>query len=317
MRLPQAPEPAFFDETFRPDHAAWRAAVVEVCAGHGIECDVVSAFTDGSNLVAAVDDRCIVKIFPPFHRHQWESERRALAHLRGELLPLKVPVLIAEGTRDDGWPYVIMGKLPGVALATCWNEIDPQDRARLIEQIGSTMAAVHRLPLGELASLPPEWGSFLRNQKANCWKRHAALGVPEWFEKGLEGLVREWAPESEAEGRVLLTGEYTPFNLLVQRGATGWQLTGMIDFGDAMVGPREYDFLGPSMFSCRGEPLLVAALSRGYFGEAQPMNRQTRMRFMALAALHRYANFNVQLGIPNWRERASSFEALSELVWPY
>jgi hypothetical protein len=64
VRLPQAPEPAFFDQIFRLDHAAWRAAIVEVCAAHRIECDTVSTFADGSNLVADVDNRWIVKIFP-------------------------------------------------------------------------------------------------------------------------------------------------------------------------------------------------------------------------------------------------------------
>jgi len=90
----------------------------------------------------------------------------------------------------------------------------------------------------------------------------------------------------------------------------------MIDFGDAMVGPRDYDFLGPSMFSCGGDPSLVGALFRGYFQEDRPIGLQTRMRLMALAALHRYANFDVQLCIPNWRERADSFEALAGLIWP-
>lgn len=116
--------------------------------------------------------------------------------------------------------------------------------------------------------------------------------------------------------RVLLTGEYTPFNLLVERDAGGWRLSGMIDFGDAMIGPRDYDFLGPSMFSCGGDPLLIAALFRGYFGKEQPMAHETRMRLMALAVLHRYAHFEVQLRIPHWRERADSFKALAELVWP-
>ena len=316
MRLPQASDPAVFHQALRPDHAAWRAAIVEVCVAHGIECDVVSAFAEGSNLVAAVNDRWIVKVFPPFHDHQWDSERRVLAHLRGEKLPLKVPMLIGQGTRDDGWPYEIMEKLPGVVLETCWNGFGTQDRVRVIEQIGSTMAAVHRLPLGELATLPPEWSSFLRNQKVSCRKKHTELGVPQWFEKGVDDLVRAWAPKHEAGDRVLLTGEYTPVNLLVQRDATGWQLTGMIDFGDAMVGPRDYDFLGPSMFSCHGDPPLITALFRGYVGEEHPMGPQARMRLMALAVLHRYANFDVQLRIPNWRERADSFEALAELVWP-
>ena len=316
MKLPQACEPTFFDRTFRLDHAAWRPAVVEVCGPHGIECDVVAAFADGSNLVAAIGDRWIVKIFPPFHEHQWESERRVLAHLRGASLPLKVPQLVAQGRRDDGWPYVIMERLPGLALESCWDALDARDRVRVLEQIGSTMAAVHRLPLGELVSLPPEWGSFLRKQRMSCRNRHSELAVPRWFEQGVDELVRAWAPEHEAEDRVLLTGEYTPFNLLVERDATGWQLTGMIDLGDAMVGPRDYDFLGPSMFSCCGDPLLTSALFRGYFGKASPLGHETRMRLMALAALHRYSNFDVQLRIPNWQQRCDSFEALAKLVWP-
>lgn len=316
MRLPQELDPAFFDQVFRRDHAAWRAAIVEVCAAHGVKSEAVSAFADGSNLVAAVDDRWVVKIFPTFHRHQWESERRVLAHLLNKTLPLKVPSLGAEGTREDGWTYVIMEKLPGAPLSTRWDGIDGQSRIRLLEQIGSTMAAVHALPIGELRSLPPEWSAFLDKQKATCRERHSSLGVPAWFEQGLDDLVRDWAPENEPEDRVLLTGEYTPFNVLVQDDPRGWNLSGMIDFGDAMIGPRDYDFLGPSMFSCRGEPALVAALFRGYFGDAPAITYPKRMRFMALAALHRYAHFDVQLCIPRWRERVASFEALAELTWP-
>jgi hygromycin-B 7''-O-kinase len=316
MRLPQDSDPVFFDQVFRLDLPAWRVAVVEVCAAHDLECASVAAYADGSNLVAAVDNRWIVKIFPPFHRHQWESEHRVLAHLQGEKLPLHVPLLIAVGTRSDGWFYVITDKLPGVTLETCWDQLGAQERARVLEQIGSTMATIHRLPLGELSTLPPEWSSFLSEQKLHCRKRHLTRGAPPWFEQGLEDLLRKWATQDEAEDRVLLTGEYTPFNLLAQRDATGWQLTGMIDFGDAMVGPADYDLLGPAMFSCRGDARLIAALLRGYFGESRAMTEPRRMRLMALAVLHRYANFDVQLCIPGWRERTDSFESLAELVWP-
>lgn len=316
MPLPELSDPVFFDRVFRPDHGAWRTAVVEVCTANELECASVSAFADGSNLVASVDARWIVKIFPAFHRHQWESEHRVLTRLRGERLPLQVPLLFAAGTGSDGWHYVIADRLPGTTLETCWEELGAEERARALEQIGSTMAAIHRLPLGGLSTLPPEWSSFLSNQKLNCRERHVARGVPPWFERSLEHVLREWAPEDEAEDRVLLTGEYTPFNLLAQRDATGWQLTGMIDFGDAMVGPRDYDFLGPAMYSCQGDPSLIAALLRGYFGENRAMTESLRRRLMALAVLHRYADFDVQLCIPGWRERADSFDALAKLVWP-
>jgi hygromycin-B 7''-O-kinase len=266
--------------------------------------------------VAAVDDRWVVKIFPPFHAHQWDSERRVLAHLDGKALPVRVPGLVAEGTRSDGWSYVIIEKLTGLQLDACWPSFSLHDKERVLEQIGATMAAVHRTSLGELASLQPEWGAFLRGQRAGARERHTRLGVPSWFEDGLNELTRTSSLDDAGGERVLLTGEYTPFNLLVRHDATGWTLTGMFDFGDAMVGPRAYDLLGPSMFSCGGDPRLVAALFRGYFDEEHAISQPERMRLMALAALHRYANFELQLRIPSWRERANSFETLAELIWP-
>jgi hygromycin-B 7''-O-kinase len=316
MRLPESIDPKVFDESFRLASDAWRAAVVEVCEAHQLGHSLISPFRDGSNLVAEVDGGWIVKIFPPFHDHQWISEWRVLSHLRGHELPVKVPQLLAHGTRADGWHYVLIEKLPGLSLEDCWATFCFRDKVRVLEQIGVSMAAMHKQPLGELVDLPPEWNSFVRAQKASCRKRHSGLRVPKWFEERLDSFVQTWGPPEVDEERVLLTGEYTPFNLLVASTEDGWTLTGMIDFGDAMVGPRDYDFLGPSMFSCAGDPELIGALFRGYFGSSYQITHPMRMRLMALATLHRYANLDVQLRIAHWREHVSSLEALAELVWP-
>jgi aminoglycoside phosphotransferase (APT) family kinase protein len=56
----------------------------------------------------------------------------------------------------------------------------------------------------------------------------------------------------------MLTGEFTPFNLL----AEGAQLSGMIDFGDGLVGPREYDWLGPLCFFVEGQATRRSLLRR-------------------------------------------------------
>jgi len=316
MRLPSALDPTVFHEKFRPDLSGWRAAVVDVCSVHGLECGNVAAFKGGSNLVAAVDEQWVVKIYPPFHAHEFESERRALSHLVAHPLPLRIPRPVAHGTRYDGWSYLICDKLAGVVLEACWPNFTHAEKSRALAKIGETMAAVHALPVGDVRSLPPEWHGFLRDQKANCRKRHAGFDAPAWFVDGVEALTTAWAPVTAAEDHVVLTGEYTPVNLIAQQGGTGWYLTGMFDFGDAMVGPREYDLLGPSLFSCEGDPRLVRALFRGYFGEGYTLDDAARMRLMALAILHRYANLDVQLRIPDWRERAQSFDTLAKLVWP-
>lgn len=316
MQLPPNLDPQAFDEVFRRDAAAWEAAVTEVCAAHSVECGRISSFPDGSNLVAGVDHRWVVKIFPPFHRHQWDSERRVLPRLSGRL-PVQTPDSIGEGERDDGWTYLIVSQLAGDLLEARWAEFEPDDKARVLEQIGELMAAVHALPVGDVADLPPDWNQFLAAQVANCRKRHERLNSPQWLIDELDDHLRSRAPQPTPPNRpVILTGEYTPFNLLVTRAGEGWQLSGMFDFGDAMIGPREYDWLGPSLFSCEGNVRLVEAFLRGYHGDDRPLSGVMRRHLMTLACLHRYADFGAQIRIPQWQTRADSIEALARLIWP-
>lgn len=320
MRLPELTSAALDPDRYRrlrADPAAWLPAVQAICAAHGLESEAPAPFADGANLVAAVDERWVVKVFPPFHRHQYESEHRALAHLRGRDLPLRVPTLLAHGVRDDGWAYVIQERLAGELLERRWSTLGADERSRVLAQIGELMAAVHRVPLGPLASLPPEWSGFLAAQREACRRRHERLGAPRWVIAGVDDLARTWGPSEGAGDRVLLTGEYTPFNLLGARGLEGWRLTGMIDFGDAMVGPREYDLLGPSLFLCGGESELLESFLRAYHAESRAIDREFGLRLLALAALHRYADFDVQVRVPRWRERAGSMEELAALIWPH
>jgi hygromycin-B 7''-O-kinase len=114
-RFPSGLDPVAFDERYRLDVEGWRPAVQELCAEHGVRADPFEPFADGSNLVAAVGGTAVVKVFPPFHRNQWESEHRVLAHLGGRL-SIPIPRLIAAGDRPDGWSYVILGRLAGATL---------------------------------------------------------------------------------------------------------------------------------------------------------------------------------------------------------
>jgi hygromycin-B 7''-O-kinase len=114
---------------------------------------------------------------------------------------------------------------------------------------------------------------------------------------------------------VILTGEYTPFNLMTDR-RTDHALTGMIDFGDTMIGYHEYDLLGPSVFLCEGNPVLVQSLLHGYGYLKNDINPSLRRRLMTLQILHRYSNFNSQLRIPDWQHKVHSILQLEQLIWP-
>src|SRR5205085_12255108 len=160
-----------------------------------------------------------------------------LLHLQGKA-PIPIPELIAYDIRDDGWMYVVMTKLEGTMLENAWNECSHAEKADIMEQIGQLMAAIHSIPAElELTT----WPDFIKKQVNNFFSRHSRQGMPQWFMSEVEAYVRNAIPLLPAEFiPVILTGEYTPFNLLVTRTKGKLTITGMIDFGDTMIGYHEY-----------------------------------------------------------------------------
>jgi hygromycin-B 7''-O-kinase len=305
-----------FGERYRLAFDAWRPAVAETCARHGLACDAVTPFADGSNLVAAVDERWVVKLFPPFHRDQWQSEHLVLPRFAGSL-PVRVPELVAAGEREDGYTYVVLTRISGESLEARWPRCTRSERVALMSQIGELMAAAHALPAGGLEDLSLPWPEFLVQQIARCRSRHARLRMPDWLVEGVDEFVAGALSALPLDGpHAILTGEYTPFNLLVEDTLAGPRLTGMIDFGDARIGPPVYDVLGPSTFLAGGDPLLVQTLFKRHGPVDWPLRPAIRKGLLALLLLHEFSDLDRQLRIPGWRGRAHGFDALALLVWP-
>ena len=92
----------------------------------------------------------------------------------------------------------------------------------------------------------------------------------------------------------------------------------MVDFGDAMIGFREYDFLGPCLFFGNGESTLLDSLFEGYGYSTQPQfDRALRERLMLLTLLHRYSDLRNQICIEGWEGRVKSLAELERLIFPH
>jgi hygromycin-B 7''-O-kinase len=226
MQLPTTIDPRDFELRYRHAFDLWRPAVHEVCAWHGLICADVQAFRDGSNLVAAVGERFVVKLFPPFHRHQWESERRALPHFLGQL-PVHVPELVADGERNDGYTYVVLERVAGRPLEEVWSTLPHTVRAELLHSIGELMAVAHNVPLGDAAALEPLWEDFLRTQVASCRAHHAGLGAPAWV-RG-RGPSPDWMGAAQRRGLLALLLAHRYAHLDVQLRLGGWRDIGSLD----------------------------------------------------------------------------------------
>jgi hygromycin-B 7''-O-kinase len=112
------------------------------------------------------------------------------------------------------------------------------------------------------------------------------------------------------ERQVILTGEYTPMNLMFDSLTS--KVCGMFDFGDGLVGAPQMDWLGPLCFLAAGRPAHVQA----YFsGLGQSLDAPLRLGLLRLLLLHRYSNLAAQLALPGWQQCAT-FEALAARLWP-
>ncbi|RYZ54594.1 MAG: hypothetical protein EOP07_15730, partial [Proteobacteria bacterium] len=260
MELSADIQPDHFFKQILPNSSSWLPIAKDICERHGIPVKDLSAFADGVNLVALVNNEFVVKIFPPFHRHQWEIDHRTLIHLDGQLT-IPIPQHLGSGELKNSWTYLLMTKVEGRSLESVWPTLTHQNKSQILFRIGQIMADTHAVAVGELQSLKPDWDEFIHNQVRDAKGRHEKKGMPEHLLDQLEDWIRiNLHLLDHKQSRVILTGEYTPFNLLACKKGGEYQLSSMIDFGDTMIGVADYDLIGPSTFLCAGDPELVTSL---------------------------------------------------------
>jgi hygromycin-B 7''-O-kinase len=300
LTLPAAIDVAAFD-ALHDEPERWRDVITSIAAEHSAAS--VRPVEEGTVLVGLVGEELVVKLYPPFLRDHFEFEREALGQLQGRV-GVPTPALIATGERD-GWPYIVMTQLAGEPLTEAWPGLPEAQKCSVLTAIGKLAAEVHALSPAAMVPLAPDWDQFLQGQRARCRQRQQRTGLPAHLLAGLEAFI---AGEVPSGSKVILTGEYTPMNLLHGAG----RIVGMFDFGDGLVGPREYDWLGPLCFLAAGHSRRCDALLEGY---GAPPGRAWREPLLRLLLLHRYSNLPAQIACEGW-DRAESLEALAELIWP-
>jgi hygromycin-B 7''-O-kinase len=281
----------------------WRAVIESIARDDLAETGSVRQEGDSTTLVALLGTTRVLKLFPPFLRDHFEYESVMLDVLHGRL-SLPTPRKLAVGERD-GWPYLVMSQLGGDLLTQTWKTMTEEDRCTVLGRIGSLTKEVHALPTTALEPVSLRWGEFIAAQRAGCLLRQQRTKLPEHLLAQVDAFVAGPLPEGPS---VALTGEYTPMNLFTR----DQRLAAMFDFGDGLVGPRQYDWLGPLAFLCAGQPNRVAAYFDGY-GERP--SRDERLALMRLLLLHRYSNLRAQVAAQGWRE-ARDFAELAQRLFP-
>jgi aminoglycoside phosphotransferase (APT) family kinase protein len=126
-----------------------------------------------------------------------------------------------------------------------WDNLERPQQLALAQDCGAITAAIHRLPQESLAAVEQQFGG--RHQHTRAWKnqRIAEIKATETFSvKQRDDLLCFLHEEAEAhiDDQLKLTHYDLAHNHIYLSQATGtWQVMGIIDWGEAMLGPAEWD----------------------------------------------------------------------------
>ena len=229
----------------------WLPAMRALCQRHGLEPQGLQRMGLRTHVAFRSGDS-IIKLFASPWADDYISESACLKHITG----LPVPELVAEGDLE-GWPYIVMGAVPGTPAVEIWEELALEDKRGIVEELGRIMASLHALP--PLPGLGGDWNVFLQERLQNAEKHHDA--PPPWRAWSNQRLDN-FAPTPRAD--VLLSADITEDHLLLSEENGRWRISGFIDFGDARMGHPYYEFVAPLAFYTVGEPELSRLLVESY-----------------------------------------------------
>lgn len=290
-----------------PIEAALDAALVVVRERHGIESTTVERAGTGSSPVYLLDD-CVVKIVPPQWRLELDREVEATRAAHGRAT-VPTPELRATGT-IDAWAYLVCERLRGVSLKDAASAIDARGRARVSAQVGEALASLHAVSTEGLDVLACDWGEFTRSRVAAVQEFQRRTGLAEAAVARVPAALAEAEPLIPDARRAFLHGDLHHEHALVARDGDEWNLVGVIDFGDAVIGHPEYDLITPAFFVTQGDRDALLALFEGF--EFVCDDRSSR-RLAAWSALHQ---FNALARFLPKDHGADALDVLRERYWP-
>ena len=176
-------------------------------------------------------------------RVAWLLREAGITAVAAETLGTMIPAFERTGEPAGGFPYPFVGyrRLPGVAA----DEVGAAGLPGLAADIGALFSALHRI---DPARIPPAPGGREPERGMLAGELAAVAGrVRPLLRPGLLGPAEPYLAGQVAEPprdgpRRFIHNDICPDHVLADPG-TG-RLTGLIDFGDAMVGDPARDFTG-------------------------------------------------------------------------
>ncbi|KAK2123830.1 hypothetical protein NOF04DRAFT_1373293 [Fusarium oxysporum II5] len=150
--------------------------------------------------------------------------------------------VVSQNTGEEDFSYLLMSRVPGTALGTCWDALSDQDYANLSAQLKDCVSQMRDIPKPANHGICNTLGEACRDPR-----------------------IRDWAPIRP------FPDEASPRNIMVERikdsaGARGWRLSDIIDWETAGYYPEYWDYT-KSMFEEFRWPRRYNGMTQDVFNE--------------------------------------------------
>jgi aminoglycoside phosphotransferase (APT) family kinase protein len=223
------------------DTSFWRPYVADVLEQHdlsAIDQELVAGI--GGTYPTFICGDVVVKMFG--YSKSWSeshrAERAALSLLATDP-EIAAPRLLAHGQLFEDaivpWPYLVISRIPGVAWG--FSDLSPEEKSSVAAGLGEQTRRVHALRPSGVAT-PESWSSPSLTAAAE------RSSLPPHLTAQIDDYVAQLGPLD----RVFVHGDMMFRHVFVENGC----LTGIIDWGDAMVTDRHYEFakMHLDLFNC-------------------------------------------------------------------
>ena len=302
------------------DVSVWRSLVDGICVREGIGYRQLHPASANTNAVFLLDRAYALKIYSPFW-DEFDFERRLLDAL-GSHQEIPASDIVGYGRISDAdgvlWPYLITRYSAARSYSEIRNELSNKDALSLAAQLGQIVRALHALDTTQLATDATEqgWANVVVERRRAALSELTEAGVlGTKIVKPLESLLDQAIEADRPESRVIIHGYLGADHVLCAPTDEGWKIEALIDFGDAKVGVRGYEWMPLWLGFFDRNPVSARAFLYAYDSSLFD-DHEFPMRAIAWTLLH---DFGADELTRLWRERGqpepyASIEALQELL---
>lgn len=302
------------------DIELWTPAVREICRQESIQFERIEAGLPGTNAVFILDRSRVLKVYAPFCHGDYDLECDLYPLLEQRAL-VPAPRLLARGVWQDriDWPYIVMDYLPGRPIGEARDEIAPGNRVEIAAHLGQILRELHAVPLEQVRALDTSdegWMQFVRSRMASIASELAEqTALSRQVIDGCAALLKSRVKDESHGPLALLNGDVTADHVLVERRNGAWQISGLIDFADAVVGQVEYEWIALWFDALNREPASMRACM-AHYAPGFEIDERFCERAMACTLLHEFGAEIIKTTLERLGHPAlSSIQELERLLW--